>query len=392
MKWEWSKYDDKGLARFVTSDAANLIRLSQNRQDLALDSGDHRRLLVKEIYNTLLNLDKKIRYAPEIYHPSEAIQPIRTPLQIMSSPGEGTCLDLASFFCGLCLGNELLPLLIMLNNHALVAVSLNYGLRDWNAYNRSEKEFFKESCLTDINELCSLIDSDEYLAIESTGFAYSKSLRGLSPEANGRENGIMQFERAITAGREQLDQTDRQFRFALDIAIAHYEWRIEPIDEPPLSVEQALQKVSKQLNNVSAEESLLKIYTENIRKRSDSRKQAENWLEKENFRLKLASNIVTKALKNKSLDEYIIGYTKKEAKPILIWSLENFLAVLLQALKDGTPENIENFVNELRKYYPLGCYITILNSLKIEVENSLSNRDVINTLHRYIDILIEKIH
>jgi hypothetical protein len=40
-------------------------------------------------------------------------------------------------------------------------------------------------------------------------------------------NGLLPFDRAITAGREHLDQPSRPFRYALDIATAHYYWRID---------------------------------------------------------------------------------------------------------------------------------------------------------------------
>ena len=75
-----------------------------------------------------------IRYALEQYHPSEALQTIRTPPEVLVSPREGTCLDLAALFCGLCEAYELLPILIVIDGHALAAVSLTHGVRDWNGY------------------------------------------------------------------------------------------------------------------------------------------------------------------------------------------------------------------------------------------------------------------
>ncbi len=232
MVWEWSKVDDKGLARYVTSEAANLVRLPENRQDVARHI-DGRRQLVEAIYNALVNTNKDVRYAPEKYHPSAALQPIRTPSEVLDTPGEGTCLDLAALFCGLCLGYELLPLLIVLEGHALAAVSLSHGLPEWDAINRAELEFFGDEPLSDADQLRELIDSGRYLAIECTGFAYSKSLPESLPEGVGRtKKGVMPFERAAAAGREQLDRLERPFRFALDIAVAHFRWRLEPINVP----------------------------------------------------------------------------------------------------------------------------------------------------------------
>ena len=231
MEWEWSKFDDRGLARYVIKDAANLVRLPLNRHDLALDV-DGRRQVVEAIYHALVKANKKVRYAPEKYNPSAARQTIRTPTQILDAPGEGTCLDLALLFCGLCLGYELLPLLIVVEGHALAAVSLNHGLGEWDALGRREQELFRENPLTDADKLCELVDDGDYLAIECTGFAQSKSLPESVPEGYGRENGFLPFNRAIAAGRKQLSQPERPLKFALDIAVSHYSWGIEPVKIP----------------------------------------------------------------------------------------------------------------------------------------------------------------
>ncbi|MBD2213327.1 hypothetical protein H6G27_26135 [Nostoc linckia FACHB-104] len=229
MEWEWSRYNREGLASFVTDKAVEFLRLPENRVDIALSQGRYQ--LVEAIYNALV--EQNIRYTPEKYHPSNAKQRIRTPVEILDKPGEGTCLDLAALFCGLCLGNDLLPLLIVTEGHALAAVSLTHGLRDWNIFNRRERELFKNKPLEDVEQLRELIVSDVYIAIECTGFAYSKSIPKNFPEGVGRtEDGILPIERAIAAGHEQLNQTDRPFRFALDIAVAHYEWRIESANIP----------------------------------------------------------------------------------------------------------------------------------------------------------------
>lgn len=232
MAWQWSRANSKNLVEYVNRNAANLVRLAENRYDLTQKS-EGRRQLIEAIYNALVNREKKVRYALEPYHPSKAIQPIRTPPEVLDTPGEGTCLDLAILFCGLCLGNELLPLLIVLENHALIAVSLTHSLQGWDAPDRRETEIFRnQEPLTDIEELRELIDSDTYLALECTGFAQSESLSESETEGAGRINGFLPFDRAVAAGREQLDRPDRPLRCAFDIAIAHYGWRIEPVEIP----------------------------------------------------------------------------------------------------------------------------------------------------------------
>jgi hypothetical protein len=224
MEWEWSRRKREDLASFVTDKATEFLRLPEGRVDLVQSQG--RRQLIVDIYNALV--ERKVRYAPEKYYPSYAKQRIRTPAEILNAPGEGTCLDLAALFCGLCLGNDLLPLLIVVKGHALVAVSLNHERSQWDAIG-CERQLFMDDLIEDAEALKRLIDDEAYLAIECTGFAYSKSLPKSVPEGVGRtEGGILPFERAAAAGREQLDQSDRPFQFALDIAIAHYNWEIEP--------------------------------------------------------------------------------------------------------------------------------------------------------------------
>jgi hypothetical protein len=230
---QWSRVDDRGLTRFVTSQAQRWLPLPISRFDVAADP-DKYRVTAAAIYDALKTTN--IRYALEQYHPSEALQTIRTPPEVLVSPREGTCLDLAVLFCGLCESYELLPILIVIDGHALAAVSLTHGLRDWNGY-RPGRESFATDPLTDVERLRALIDEQSFMAVECTGFAYSEELGkriGDKPEATHRTRGVLTFEQAVRAGREQLDRTDRPFRFALDVAIAHYGWRIEPRPLEPL--------------------------------------------------------------------------------------------------------------------------------------------------------------
>lgn len=180
MSWEWSRKNEKDLARFVTSEAVRWLNLSVNRADL-LQQRDDRRQLVQAIYEALA--EKQIRYAPEQYHPSEAIQLIRTPPEILEAPKEGTCLDLAALFCGLCLGYDLLPWLVVIKGHALAAVSLKHGLSERKAWDRKECHWFDDGkLLTDSDGLRKLVDSGAYLLLECTGFASSQSLLDSVPE------------------------------------------------------------------------------------------------------------------------------------------------------------------------------------------------------------------
>jgi hypothetical protein len=219
MSWEWSRSNEEDLAKFVNDDVQRWLSLPAQLPN-------DRYGLIKTIYNTLK--EKEIRYAPDEYHPSAAIQRIRQPAEIFGPPNEGTCLDLALLFCGLCFGYELLPWVIVIKGHALVAVSLTHSRADWNAISRKEVNYFKNDPLKTVEPLCELIDGGAYIAIECTGFAYIESLSDSVPEGMRREKGFLSFDKAVETGRKQLEQKERPFQFALDIAIAHYGWRLEP--------------------------------------------------------------------------------------------------------------------------------------------------------------------
>jgi len=216
------------LARYVTPLARRWLPLEGNAFDIERGPGG-RRALVEAIYAALLK--RNIRYALEEYHPSRQLQIIRSPAEVLASTRQGTCLDLAALFCGVCLGYELLPILIVTEGHAFAAVSLTHGLRERDY--RPGRGLFEKGPLTEAGPLRELIDTERaFLAVECTGFAHSDILgQGESaawPEAQHRVGGVLSFERAVEDGRKQLECAGRPFRFALDIAVAHYDWRVEP--------------------------------------------------------------------------------------------------------------------------------------------------------------------
>jgi len=229
MGWEpWSRKNPIDLARYVTPLAKRWLPLEANAFDVEREAGGRRRL-VEAIYSELLK--RKIRYALEEYHPSHQLQDIRTPAEVLVSPRQGTCLDLAALFCGVCLGYELLPVLIVTEGHAFAAVSLTHGLRQRDY--RPGRGLFENEPLKNAGPLRELIDNAHaFLAVECTGFAHSDALgqgAGQSwPEGQHRDGGVLSFERAVEAGRSQLDCAGRPFQFAIDIAVAHYDWRVEP--------------------------------------------------------------------------------------------------------------------------------------------------------------------
>lgn len=229
MSWEWPKTDERGLARFAIPDASQRVKLLVDRSELQQDANG-RRTLVEAIYFALQG--KGVRYALEKYHPVDPVQLIRTPSEILGEQSEGTCLDLALLFCGVCLGYELLPLIVLIEGHALAAVSMNYGLRERDSFSRNERKYFDDALLKDSDALRGMVEGGAYLAVECTGFASTKSLPQNLPEGVGRDfRGLLSFERAITAGREQLSFAARPFRLALDTAVAQNDLKFPPMKE-----------------------------------------------------------------------------------------------------------------------------------------------------------------
>lgn len=232
MPIEWSKFDEKGLARHVIPEFPTSFQLPSQVNRLELIHWGEYRQLLEEIYNALKA--KNTKYALEPFNSESNTQLIRTPQEILGNYNEGTCLDLAVLFCGICLACDLLPLLIILEGHALVAVSMHHQRKEWKNSTDGEREknrkLFQDKPLDNHEQLEKLINSGDFLPIECTGFVSSFStLSENMPEGIGRtEDGFLSFERAIEAGKEQLTTSGRKLKFAIDVAIAHEYWKIKP--------------------------------------------------------------------------------------------------------------------------------------------------------------------
>ena len=120
--WLFNRFKEVTLASFVTPAAA--LRLETPVPHIPARDKASRRQLVQAIYDTLLGCG--INYVLEPYS-EEPEQEIRPPDAILKSLKQGTCLDLALLFCGLCEANELIPVMVMLDGHALAAVSTAAG-------------------------------------------------------------------------------------------------------------------------------------------------------------------------------------------------------------------------------------------------------------------------
>lgn len=221
MSWPvWPKGNEKALAGYASVTTAHVVRLASPTADVVA-KGSYRDV-VRELYEAFLKLD--IRWSREMYHPDEAVQEIRPPHAIMRGAGDGTCLDLAVLMAGAALGKELLPVVVVLNGHALLAVSNRTGRRDAGSSKRRMREgdVFVDGVAKGeaaAAALRKLVEAGEYTLVECTGFARAaEALDSRTPEGRGRDAGIMPFARAAEAGREQLDVKGRDVAFAIDVA------------------------------------------------------------------------------------------------------------------------------------------------------------------------------
>ncbi|MEM7432768.1 MAG: NB-ARC domain-containing protein [Pseudomonadota bacterium] len=178
-------------------------------------------------------LSLQITYAQEkyIYHPGSAWQLVRPPEEIVAGAKVGTCLDLSVLFAGLCIDAGLIPILVVLEGHALVVVSLSDNLPNWDYELRAGRKHFIKEPLRTRKPLCDLLESQSMVAIECTGFATYQPLpnQGIDQNAafTNRLDGVLSFAQAIEVGRELLDDSARDFLFAIDIPMAWWSWGIE---------------------------------------------------------------------------------------------------------------------------------------------------------------------
>lgn len=243
----WPRSDEKGLARYVLPKVAESVRLGLNRFDYL--KSQRYSDLVRGIYETVLSLD--LRYAYEPPHPHPAQQSLRDPRAIRLGAQEGTCIDLALLFAALCLGVGLVPLVVIIEGHALAAVSLRYRYDELDnlANLRADPDegdgpWTRQGILEagDADKLKGLIDNGYYLAVECTGFAHSTVLDPAMPEGRGRIDGRLDFARAKEAGREQLDVSSRPFLFAIDPAVLQDRYGYTPYMPPASQVPQLVKQ------------------------------------------------------------------------------------------------------------------------------------------------------
>jgi len=250
MFWaDWAKVNEKALAQYVLPGIARDLRLSIARDD-ALAKPGGRRVVAEAIFEALRSRD--IRYARPLYNPAQELQTIRDPKTILDGAGDGTCLDLALLFAGAALGNELLPIVVVLQDHAVVAISLEFGRREADAYRRAttDGDWATTGVLNDATLLRTLADDGRYLLVECTGFAKGDAIPTGVPEGVGRVDGYLPFARATAAGREQLDRADRPLQFGVDVAYLQDIGKLSPLDPFGKSLERVTPQLKRRLARI----------------------------------------------------------------------------------------------------------------------------------------------
>jgi hypothetical protein len=158
---------------------------------------------VEQLYDLLVK--SKINYDLAPFDPQAGIiQQIRTPKTIIEE-AEGTCLDLALLLAGMCLSYSLLPIIIAVDGHAFLGVSLTNTRDDSDM--AAGAAAFENGVLKDFAALQGWAkEGGRYVFLECTGAAISRiSLDRTFPEGRSRgRKGTMTFPQACKAGSDQV--------------------------------------------------------------------------------------------------------------------------------------------------------------------------------------------
>lgn len=238
---DWARADECTLARYVQPrslpQALTWSATGTNRLDTFSSGG------ILAVAETLYDLVRAqpIEYDRAPLNPrSHATQLIRKTQTVLDAK-QGTCLDLAVLYAAMCLDNELLPILVCLEGHALAGFSRRRTARKDEAPLKAGA--WEAGRLKDLAVLREVLDT-EFVLVECTGAARTKAtLSDTFPEGRGRESdGEMTFARACEAGREQLLKhagkagdipaaNQREFLYALDIRDLQTKYGFDPVEE-----------------------------------------------------------------------------------------------------------------------------------------------------------------
>jgi hypothetical protein len=220
--WQpWPIGDAFGLAGYVVRGVDGMLP-GIGRHELAAGPGGLL-AVARAAYDLLV--EQRISYDLDSYHPSDGLQEIRTPAEVLLGPRRATCLDAALVYAGLLIAYDLLPVVVVLDGHALTLVSRRYGRREWNT--RAGSDRFRDGPVTDPAVIRSLVRSGDFAAVECTGFTrvLNDPSGALHPAA--RADGFLTFDQALDAGFQAVTANAPPLRFAVDVATAWYVWRTE---------------------------------------------------------------------------------------------------------------------------------------------------------------------
>jgi tetratricopeptide (TPR) repeat protein len=260
--FEWWQHAPRELGQYVQTKLPSALRMSEyiNRLDLLADEGP--RGVVKQLYEVLLKQGINYELSPFDLL-SSSIQPIRTPQSILDQ-GRANCLDLVVLFAGMCLANDLLPIIVAVEGHVFLGVSLTNTRGT--AEQVASTAAFDRGMLEDLAVLQEWAeDGDRYLFVECTGAARSHgALDPRFPEGRGRgSQGTMSFKRACQAGLDQLLKftgakdseiraNQRRFLYALHIHDLQVKYSFPPIkDDEELNNQPGPQRTHQQ--NISGD-------------------------------------------------------------------------------------------------------------------------------------------
>lgn len=162
---------------------------------------------------------------------------------------------------------------------------------------------------------------------------------------------------------------------------------------PNIEQLELVQNLRNQLASASHTQPLGEINNEieKLTLQTRSLKLAKSWLEDENYRWDLASNLTTTVLQGRSLGVYSKPQAKEKAEYEFKTNLFTCIYWLFNSFQTGYGKDIDDFKEYLIEH-PLELYINALIILKAKVEEDFHDHpDVIGLMYSHIDELIKKI-
>ncbi|WP_105969365.1 SUMF1/EgtB/PvdO family nonheme iron enzyme [Streptomyces geranii] len=220
----WFRAQEKSLSTLVRPEARHLL----GPLGVAPDPGtaEHIPTLARAIYDRLT--ERRLSWSVEPFRASEVQQGVRSARAILRGDHRASCLDISLLYAGCCLGHGLVPLVVVLDGHALVAVSLRDRVGHTTLARRFVSNMTGWWAQADEAALLRELGTEEagrYLVVECTGATRMTATPSERlPETLDRRDGLLPFEAALRAGRRQLAVPQRPFLFALDVFVLRDYW------------------------------------------------------------------------------------------------------------------------------------------------------------------------